>query len=345
MLAGGMGGDGFESKIEQLGVPFNPLPLDQRSMNPWNDIKLFLALYKWYRRERPEVVHHFTIKPVIYGSLAAQLAGVPRIINTITGLGFTFIEENMVWLRRLVKCQYKLALRGSHFTFFQNVDDLQYFVSHRLVHARKTRLAPGSGIDSTWFSPGAAEGKSAEKGTSFLLVARVLREKGVYEFVEAARLVKAEFHDASFVILGRRDELNPSVVPRVDLDRWQAEGIIRWLGEVLDVRSVLAKVDVVVLPSYREGLPRSLLEAASMAKPIIAADTPGCREVVAHGVNGLLVPVKEVNALAHAMVKMIQHPEMRACMGKLGREKVRQQFEQKHVTEIILNAYVEEGKR
>lgn len=340
VIAGGMGGDGFEAKIEELGVRFVSLPADKRRMNPWADMKLFWSLYQMYRREQPDVVHHFTIKPVIYGSLAGRLAGVPKVINTITGLGFIFIEEKMVWLRRFVEWQYWLALSMAHFTFFQNADDLQHFVSRRLVGARKTGLLPGSGVDCTRFTPVLAEHKPTGRQLSFLLVARLLREKGIYEFVDAARLVKAAFPNLAFYLLGQRDERNPTVVPQADLDYWKAEGILTWLGEVLDVRPVVALADVVVLPSYREGVPRSLLEAAAMGKPIITTNAVGCREVVDDEVNGFLVPVKDVKALARAMIRMIQHPEMRMRMGRASREKVECAFEETVVIEKIVNAYV-----
>lgn len=343
VFAGGAGDDGFESSIVDLGVTFVPLPVDKKGINPRADLRLLWTLYRWYRRERPEVVHHFTIKPVIYGSIAARLAGVPRIVNTVTGLGFVFIEAEMTWLRRLVQKLYRIALVCAHYTFFQNPDDLDFFLSRRLVHAHKTGLLPGSGVDCTFFTPSCTTPVRYKKPHVFLMVARLLREKGVYEFVEAARLVKQHFPEVHCQLLGRRDERNPTVVSQGELERWQAEGVVTWLGEVADVRPIVAQADVVVLPSHREGIPKALLEAAAMEKPLITTDAVGCREVVDDGVNGLLVPVGDAKALAQAMIRMIEHPAMRLRMGHAGRKKVEQEFDERLVLERILRAYEQEA--
>src|SRR5262245_38869151 len=293
VIGGGAGGDGFEKYIVDLGVPFVSLPVDKRGINLLADLRLFWTLYRWYRCERPAVVHHFTIKPVIYGSIAARLAGVPRIVNTVTGLGYVFIEDGVTWLRYLVKWLYSIALACAHFTFFQNRDDLTYFAAHGLIRREKAGLLPGSGVDCSFFTPAVTGFRSPDAPVTFLLVARLLRVKGVEEFVEAARLVKQEIPTSRFQLLGPRDERNPTVVSVHQLENWQEEGIITWLGEKSDVRPVMAQADVIVLPSYyREGTPRALLEAAAMAKPIITTENVGCREVVDDGVNGLLVPVK-----------------------------------------------------
>jgi glycosyltransferase involved in cell wall biosynthesis len=343
VVAGGAAGDGFEPKIEALGVPFVPLPVDKKGVNPRADVALFWTLYRWYRRERPDVVHHFTIKPVIYGSIAARLAGVPRIVNTITGLGYVFTEEHVTWLRRLVEWQYHIALACAHFTFFQNQDDQRVFLTHHLVKPAKTGLLPGSGVDCQAFMPCPGMPLASSKPLTFLMVARLLRDKGVYEFVEAAQMVKADFPQIKCLLLGRRDERNPTVVSKKDLDLWQSEGVTNWLGEVTDVRPLIAQADVVVLPSYyREGIPRSLLEAAAMGKPLITTDAVGCREVVDDGVNGLLVPVRDANALAQAMRYMIAFPAVRERMGKAGREKMEREFDERFVLEKTLQLYTQE---
>jgi glycosyltransferase involved in cell wall biosynthesis len=339
VIGGGAGGDGFESRITALGVPFIALPISKKAINPLADVRLFYTLYHWYRRERPDVVHHFTIKPVIYGSLAARLAGVPRVVNTITGLGFVFIEEGKAWLRCLVEWQYRLALACAHCTFFQNGDDLRLFRARHLIRWEKTVLLLGSGVDCQFFAPTIITESAPTLPLTFLMVARLLREKGVEEFIEAARRVKRNFPETRFQLLGARDERNPTVVPQTDLDRWQGEGVVSWLGEVPDVREIVGRANVVVLPSYREGTPRALLEAAAMGKPLITTDTVGCREVVVDGVSGLLVPVKDAEALAQAMVKLSQNPEMRERMGKAGREKMQREFDERLVIEKILQAY------
>lgn len=343
VIGGGAGGDGFEDSIVNLGIPFVSLPVDKRGINLRADLKLFWTLYRWYRGERPAVVHHFTIKPVIYGSIAARLARVPRIINTVTGLGYVFIEDDVTWLRYLVKWLYSIALACAHFTFFQNRDDLTYFATHGLVPRQKADLLPGSGVDCSFFTPAFMGFRSPDAPVTFLLVARLLREKGVEEFVEAARLVKQEFPTSRFQLLGPRDERNPTVVSVHQLDNWQEEGIITWLGETSDVRPIIGQADVVVLPSYREGTPRSLLEAAAMAKPIITTQTVGCREVVDDGVNGLLVPVKDSKALAEAMIRLIQDPALRERMGKAGRAKIEQEFDEQLVIQKVMDSYDREA--
>jgi glycosyltransferase involved in cell wall biosynthesis len=339
VIGGGAGGDGFEPWIAALGVPFISLPVSKKAINLPADARLFCTLYRWYRRERPHVVHHFTIKPVIYGSLAARLAGVPRVVNTVTGLGFVFTEERLVWLRRLVEWQYRLALACAHFTFFQNRDDLQLFRARRLISSEKAELLPGSGVDCQFFAPAAITEPAPAQPLTFLMVARLLREKGVEEFVEAARQVKRECPETRFQLLGGRDERNPTVVPQTDLDRWQAEEVVTWLGEVPNVRPIVGRADVVVLPSYREGIPRALLEAAAMGKALITTDTVGCRDVVDEGVNGLLVPVRDAEALARAMVRLISNPAMRERMGKAGREKMEREFDERIVVEKTLQVY------
>jgi glycosyltransferase involved in cell wall biosynthesis len=342
VASGGAAGDGFESKIEALGVPFEALPVDKQGINPGADLRLLRAFYGWYRKEKPDIVHHFTIKPVIYGSIAARLAGVPRIVNTVTGLGFVFMEENVAWLRRLVEWQYRLALACAHFTFFQNPDDVALFLRRRLVNPQRVGVLPGSGVDCTFFSPASSPPCSSASPPSFLMVARLLREKGVYEFVEAARLVKQHFPEACFQLLGRRDERNPTVISQGELEAWEAEGAVTWLGEVPDVRPFVRRADVVVLPSYREGTPRALLEAAAMGKPLITTDAVGCREVVEDGINGLLVSVQDAKALAQAMMRMIEHPAMRESMGRAGRQKVEREFNERMVLEKMVQVYEQE---
>ena len=343
-MGAGAGGDGFEKYILDLGIPFVALPIDKHVINPSADLKLFWTLYRLYRIEQPSVVHHFTIKPVIYGSIAARLAGVPRIVNTVTGLGQVFVQDDSLWLRHVVKRLYSIALACAHFTFFQNRDDLDYFISYGLVQRQKAGLLPGSGVDCSFFSPSFASFRSPDKPVTFLMVARLLRVKGVEEFVEAARLVKEKFPTTQFQLLGPRDERNPTVVSVSELARWQDEGVVRWLGETTDVRPVIAQADVVTLPSYyREGTPRALLEAAAMAKPIITTENVGCREVVENGVNGYLVPVKDVKALAEAMIRLIQDPALRERMGKAGRAKVEQEFEERSVIKTVMESYSKEA--
>jgi glycosyltransferase involved in cell wall biosynthesis len=339
VIGGGAAGDGFEPKVEALGVPFIPLPVDKKGIHPRADVALLRALYHWYHHEKPDIVHHFTIKPVIYGSIAARLAGVPRIVNTVTGLGYVFMAHRS-WLRHLAEWQYRVALACAHVTFFQNRDDLELFHMRRLVKPQKTVLVPGSGVDCSLFTPTCADTlTSPAKPLTFLMVARLLRDKGIYEFVQAASMVQRDFPYVQFQLLGGRDERNPTVVSQAELDQWQTAGLVTWLGEVADVRPIIAQADVVVLPSYREGTPRALLEAAAMGKPLITTDTVGCREVVEEGVNGLLVPVKDATALAQAMVRLLNDSAMRERMGQAGREKMEREFDEQIVLDKILKTY------
>ncbi len=336
---GGAGGDGFEELIRGLGISFFDLPVDKRGINPVADVKLLRAFYRWYRKERPDIVHHFTIKPVIYGSIAARLAGIPRIINTVTGLGYVFTQDERKYLRSVVHFLYKIALKGSAFTFFQNAEDQDYFLSRGIVCERNTLVVPGSGIDCDRFRPISNTGRGTKRGATFLMVSRLLKDKGVYEFVEAARRIRQEHPESRFLLLGRRDERNPSVVTEEELETWQSERIVEWLGEVRDVRPIIADADVVVLPSYREGVPRSLLEAAAMGKAVITTDAVGCREAVEHGRTGLVVPVKDSAALAGAMREMIENCDLRLHMGREGRRKMECEFDEKMVLDRVLEIY------
>jgi glycosyltransferase involved in cell wall biosynthesis len=336
---GGAGGDGFESRIEALGVSFNVIPIDKRGIAPLADFRLLYALYRWYRKEKPDIIHHFTIKPVIYGSIAARMAHVPRIVNTVTGLGYVFIEEKALWLKRLVEHLYRFSLKRADFTFFLNQEDMDLFLHRKMIPFGKSEVLPGEGVDSSRFIPCVSQRTIPNGSLTFLLVARLLKDKGIYEYIEAAKMVRKKYPECRFQLLGRRDIRNPNVIPKTDIDSWTSCGLVEWLGEVSDVRPVIEQSDAVVLPSYREGTPRSLLEAAAMGKPLIATDAVGCREVVEHGVNGLLVPVKNSQALASAMIELIQNPEKIEAMGREGRIKVEQQFDEKIVIQRTLAGY------
>lgn len=343
VLGGGSGGDGYEPKIEALGISFNHLPISFKPINPLADLCLIWTLYRWYRREQPDVVHHFTIKPVIYGSIAARMAGIRRIVNTVTGLGFAFTTESASWLRYIVRWLYRFSLQKADFTFFQNRDDQQLFIKESFIMSDKTDLLPGSGVDILHFQPVEySRNDRVENQLTFLMIARLLWEKGIGEFVEAARLVAARYPRQQIQLLGKRDTRNPGVVSQEDLDRWQAERIVTWLGEAEDIRPAIARADVVVLPSYyREGIPRSLLEAAAMGKPVITTDAVGCREAVDHEETGLLVPVKDAGALAQAMIRMIEDSDMRERMGKAGRKKIELEFDERIVIDKVIRVYNE----
>ena len=342
VIGAGASGDGFEQKITEAGFVFIDLPINKKSINPLSDIYLFFKLFVLFKKERPDIVHLFTIKPVIYGSLAAKWAGVHKIIVTITGLGHAFLT-NKGWLRTTVEWLYKNALKHCQTVFFQNNDDKTLFIQNGLVSIEKTKLVPGSGVNTTQFSPKPSRfGKHrrfCQGAINFLMFCRLLREKGVYEYVEAAKRIKEKYPDVTFTLLGGRDIRNPSVVPEKDILDWEKSGIIQWLDEVVDVRDYIAQADVIVLPSYREGTPRSLLEAAAMGKPLITTDAVGCREVVDDGINGFLVPVQNSQALAVAMEKFINEVELCQRMGLAGRKKICAEFDERIVIQKTFDAY------
>jgi len=306
--------------------------MDNKGTNPVRDLALTLAYRKLFRRLRPAVVLHYTIKPVIYGSLAARTLGVP-CVNMITGLGTAFIRDN--WLTRIVEYLYRVSQEKAEGIFFLNEDDPQLFLDRRLSPPERMERLPGEGIDLNHFPPVPT---TDDGEVRFLLIARMLRDKGVVEFVQAARIVRAKAPSARFQLLGRVGVANRTAIGRETLESWVKEGIVEYLGETDDVRPVIAQAHCVVLPSYREGVPRTLLEGAAMERPIIATDTVGCRDVVEHGVNGFLCRVRDAEDLAAQMVRLLEMPvKERSAMGHAGRRKVEQEFDER----IVISRYLE----
>ncbi|MFW6127444.1 MAG: glycosyltransferase family 4 protein [Thermodesulfobacteriota bacterium] len=334
--------DGGEVRLQERGIRCHSLTRIQRGgMDPRAELRCLGELYRLYRRERPEVILHYTVKPNIYGSLAAALAGIPSL-STISGAGYSFMQEG--FLSRLVGGLYKLALRFPARVFFQNADDRDFFLARGLVQEDKTATVPGSGVNLDHYSPRHCSGgeKADKEAMVFLFVGRLLWDKGIGEFAAAAGRVRRSFPQTEFWVLGRMDPGNPAGVPEETFRGWIKEGTIRHLGYVQEVRPILCDSDVVVLPSYREGIPRSMLEAMAMGKPIITTDGIGCREVIEDGKNGLMVPVQDTGALAAAMVKMIDlGEERRREMGRYGRRKAVREFDEK----LVIQAYMKEIKR
>ncbi|HHV77979.1 MAG TPA: glycosyltransferase family 4 protein [Syntrophothermus lipocalidus] len=327
---------GFEEKLKDLGAGYIQIPLERTGLNPLRDISTLLALVLEMRKLKPDVVFSYAVKPVIYGSLAARAAGVPAVYSMITGVGSVFLEESGRYnlLARLVKLLYKAALRSNHVVFFQNPDDLLLFKKKCLLPSDcKAVLVNGSGVNVQRFS----YVEPPLKPISFLLVARLIYHKGIREYVEAARLLKTRYPEVLFKLLGPLDT-NPSAIGEKELETWVNEGVIEYLGETDDVRPYLAACSVYVLPSYREGTPRSVLEAMAVGRPVITTDVPGCRETVKDGVNGFLVPVKNSVALAEAMERFILNPEMIVEMGKKSREIAEQKYDVHKVNRVILEA-------
>jgi glycosyltransferase involved in cell wall biosynthesis len=338
VLGAGAGGDGFEERVRSLGVPFVSIPVDKKGINPLADLWLAIQLFRLYRSSAPQVVHHFTIKPVIFGGIAARIAGVPRVIATITGLGYAFTEQRGA-LRWIVQWLYRLALSKAHTVFFQNVDDLTLFVSRGLVDPKVCRLTPGSGVDLMRFSPTPTPAHDTGRPVHCLMIARMLRDKGLFEFIDALNILRNRGILVSGQLLGGIDERNPSAVSRDTIEGWVKSGLVTWTDHVSDVRPHIASADIVVLPSYREGVPRSLLEAAAMAKPLVSTDVPGCRDVVVHGLNGLLVPPKNAEALANAIAELAASAGLRKEMGLASREHIERKFDERHVINITIDQY------
>ena len=321
-----------EERMAALRVERRSVVMQRSGLNPLADLQLLLEYRQILRNARASAFLGFTIKPNIYGCLAARWAGVPAIAN-ISGLGTVFIKEGplLAFVTRL----YRAALSGAAVVFFQNPDDLDLFVERRMVRRDQARLLPGSGVDLERFVPAPPPAGPPV----FLLIGRMLGDKGVREFAEAARLLRVELPDARFQLLGPIDEGNRTAISPAELDAWVRAGTVEYLGTAEDVRPFIEAATAVVLPSYREGLPRSLLEAAAMARPLIAADVPGCREVVHDGETGLLCEVRDSASLAAAMKRMAELPDSeRLAMGDAARRMVEERFSEAAVIHAYLDA-------
>lgn len=347
--------DDYAPRLEVLGCRFVPLPMDNKGTSPLRDLMLLWRFQRLLRRERPAVFLGYTVKPNIYGSIAAHGLGIP-VINNIAGLGMVFIRGG--WLAWVVKALYRQAINHSQRVFFQNGDDRSLFLSEGLVRPEQTGLLPGSGVDLKHYVPVAlasgdivvgqnvvgvtgdlADVEPAQCTFTFLLVARLLWDKGVGEFIEAARCVRLQVPNVQFKLLGFLDVQNPAAIDRATIDAWVSEGIVEYLGATDDVRPFLAAADCTVLPSYyMEGTPRCLLEAAAMACPIITTDWVGCRNVVDDGANGFLCRARDAEDLADKMMAMVRlAPAQRAAMGAAGRAKVEREFDERIVIEKYLH--------
>jgi glycosyltransferase involved in cell wall biosynthesis len=312
------------AELEAMGCEVRPLAMSVKGLNPFEDLKLQSRLGQAFRAECPDIVLSYTIKNNIFGAAAARGAGVPFLPN-VTGLGTAFLSGRV--LETVTEQLYRRAFASLPRVFFQNEDDRDLFLERRLVREEQVQLLPGSGIDLARFAP--APMPESDLPPVFLLIARLLRDKGVIEFVEAARMVKARHPKARFQLLGAAGTENRTAIDRATVEGWAREGVIDYLGTTSDVRPVIAQASCVVLPSYREGAPRTLIEAAAMARPVIATDVPGCRSVLNHGVSGLLCDVRSAASLAAAMERFIAlPPEARAAMGRAGRAKMEAEFDQ-----------------
>lgn len=329
---------GHGDRIRAAGLRFVPLPWRRSSVNPFYELYMVLRIVRLYAEERPDLVHHVSAKPILYGSLAAAACGVPAVVNALIGLGFVFISTSLKArvLRGAVCLAFRVALSGRNVvTIFQNKDDLGLFVGRGLVAEEKTVLIRGSGVDTVHFTPC----PEPEGPPLVVLPGRMLWDKGVGEFVEAARLLRAEGARARFALVGDRDEENPAAVSADRLSAWKEEGVVEWWGHLDDMLEVYSQASVVCLPSYREGLPKSLMEAAACARPLVAADVPGCREVVRNEDTGLLVPVRDGAATAGALRRLIADGALRERMGASARRLAVEELAQEKVVDQTLRVY------
>jgi len=323
--------------IKAHGFTHHVLPLTRSGKNPLRELGAMVAIWRLLRRLRPDIVHAVTIKPVLYGGIAARLAGTPRFIAAVSGLGYVFTQDTG-WLRRLALFLYARALGGRHTQIiFQNRHDQQTLVQAGVARPEQAVLIPGSGVDVGQFSvqpepPGPVV---------IMMVARLLRDKGVQEFVEAARLLQAQGHDSQWWLVGGPDPGNPASVSTQEVEAWHEAGLIHWWGERDDIADLYARAHIAVLPSYREGLPKSLLEAAAAGRPVVTTDVPGCRDAIIDGQTGLLVPPGDAAGLAQGVGRLIADPALRQQMGQAGRQLVEEEFALEHVVQAHLDLYAQ----
>lgn len=319
--------------VGELGITFIPLVMDNSGNNPVKDLVTAWRFFRIYRQYKPVVVFHFTIKNNIYGTLAAKALGIPAV-NNVSGLGTAFIHSG--WVGRIVRGLYRVSQPFAYRVFCQNSEDQLLLIKHKLVHADRLKLLPGSGVDLNRFRP--VEQPTVSDHFRFLYVGRMLGDKGLRELVSAFVMVRSRGIKAELKLVGFADAKNKSAITRQELHHWQEQHGVEWLGSTDTIEDVLAQADCVVLPSYREGLPRSLLEACAMALPVIATDVPGCRSVVCHNKNGMLCQPKDPVSLAEAMAAMVSLPESsRREMGRCGRSLVGKHFSQT----LVVQAYME----
>lgn len=335
----------YSDKFSEMGLRWSMLPMDRRSLNPFSESKLLFHLFRLFRREKPQLVHSFTVKSAVYGGLAARFAGVPARVSAVAGLGYVFTSSDIRAriLRPIVRMLMKLAFGGPKGRLIcQNPDDANLLISQGVVSKARTRLIYGSGVDCVTFHP--SERVKLDSKTPFrvLMAARLLWEKGVDEYVSAARKLKSNGEEIEFLLAGTPDSGNPASVSDSELKEWIKEGAIRWLGHIDNMAELFQAVDAVVLPSYYgEGLPKSLIEAAASGLPIITTDMPGCREAVSHGVSGILIEPKNSGALADAIEVLHKDPLLVRQYGMAARQKALQIFDHQIVIEKTLDVYRE----
>jgi glycosyltransferase involved in cell wall biosynthesis len=337
--------DAYAARFAALGLRWVEVPMQRRSVNPLRELALLWWLKALMQRERVDLIHSFTIKCVIYGSIAARMAGVAARVGSAAGLGYVFTRSSLraLALRGVASTMMRIALGGRNMRLIvQNPDDDRFFKQWGLLPQEAVALIPSSGVNCQRFRP-RPQARTVPPGGEFrvVLAARLLRDKGVNEFVEAARLVQASGRRVRFLLAGTPDKGNPTSVPENEVRQWEREGLVQWLGHVEDMVGLFHSVDAMALPSYREGLPKGLIEAAACALPLVTTDVPGCREVVEDGVDGLLVPAKDPAALAGAIMSLHDDPQLAARLGAAARQKALSRYDERRVIGATLRVYGE----
>jgi glycosyltransferase involved in cell wall biosynthesis len=328
-------------RITDEGLTLGPIPFVRRGRQPLGELFAVLKLARLYRRLKPDIVHHVAMKPILYGSWAARLAGVPAVVNAVAGLGYGFIAEG--WQAGLLRAGLRTGLRSAlglpnSKIIFQNRDDCERMVREKVVRRDQVVIIRGAGVDLSQYAPAREENRDTP-----LVVygGRMLWHKGIQEFIDAARMLRQGGVQARFVLVGKTDPDNPDSLSDAQLMAFQKEGIVEWWGHRDDMPRILASAHVVALPSYTEGLPKILLEACACARPIVACSNAGCREIVREGENGFLVPPKDAGALATSIAGLLQDATLRERMGRRGREIVMEEFSVERVARETLKVYDE----
>lgn len=321
--------DEYSKKLEDLNFEYFNIKINNKGTNPIEDLQLIYNYYKIYKKAKLDIILQYTIKPNIYGSIAARLLNIP-VISNISGLGTVFLNDKLS--SKLARWLYKISLKKNT-VFFQNNDDKNLFIQNKLIDEKQADVLPGSGINTNKFNTNVPLNKNV---ITFLFIGRLVKDKGIYEYINAIKKIQSSKKNIKFKVLGSFYKNNPTAISKKEVQDWEKNNYIEYLGHTDNVRKEIEKVDCVVLPSYREGLSRVLLEAASLKRPIITTDTPGCRDVVENGINGLLCKIKDADDLKDQIIKMSNISyENRVIMGEKGRERIKKEFEEK----IVIDKY------
>lgn len=324
----------WAEKFADKNIIYKKIEVERNGINPLKDLKSIVSIRKVLAEIKPDKLFTYQAKTVIYGGIAANMLGITEVYPLIAGMGSVFLKNDLKTkvIRTILKTEYKLGMRKSPAVFFQNKDDEQVFRDNRILNKQKIVMIPGSGVNTEKFQV-----VELPQEFAFLCISRLIRDKGIYEYLEASREVKKKYPNVRFILVGPYDT-NPSAIKPEELKEFIEDGTIEYYGEQTDVRPYIKMSSVFVLPSYREGTPKTNLEAMACGRAVITTDAPGCRETVIDRENGLLVPVKDVHALVHAMISMVEHPEEASKMGKRGRVMAEEIFDVRIVNKRICDA-------